>query len=173
MPQPDKTPYPDKTVASSAYDALPLAVLLVANGLLRVAGGAGGVLVGLYLANAAAHGASVAASLVGLVGAISFGAELLAALPMGILSDAVAPRWLLTGGALLGAVATQLFGMSGRAAVFFLSRGMEGAFLLIRKQDGAQWLSGIFAEHPEQIAWVMRGTRMDGLPSLRKDSTMR
>src|SRR5260370_10923900 len=45
---------------------------------------------------------------------------------MGLASDAIAPRALMTGGALLGAIATQLFGMSGRPSVFFLSRTVEG-----------------------------------------------
>ena len=45
---------------------------------------------------------------------------------MGMLSDAMAPRTLMTGGALLGAVATQLFGMAGWVRIFFLSRAIEG-----------------------------------------------
>src|SRR5260370_3637580 len=45
---------------------------------------------------------------------------------MGVASDAIAPRGLMTGGALLGAIATQLFGMSSRASIFFLSRTVEG-----------------------------------------------
>src|SRR5260370_27310907 len=45
---------------------------------------------------------------------------------MGLASDAIAPRALMTGGALLGAIAPQLFGMSGRPSVFFLSRTVEG-----------------------------------------------
>lgn len=121
-----KTLNPENAEVGLPHASLHLVLLLLANTLLRIAGGAGGILMGLYLSDAAARGARVDASLVGLVGAVSFGAELVAALPMGILSDAVAPRWLMTGGALLGAVATQLFGMSGRATVFFLSRGMEG-----------------------------------------------
>ena len=103
-----------------------LAALLVCNALLRVAGGASGILVGLYLSDSASHGANIDASFVGLVGAVSYGAELITALPMGILSDAIAPRWLMTLGALLGAMATQLFGMTGRPAIFGLSRGLEG-----------------------------------------------
>lgn len=119
-------PYPGHISVSSNPTSMHLTLLLVGNGLLRIAGGAGGILVGFYLADAASRGAHVDASLVGLIGAVSFGAELLAALPLGILSDAVAPRWLMTSGAMLGAVATQLFGMSGSASIFFLSRAMEG-----------------------------------------------
>jgi MFS family permease len=63
---------------------------------------------------------------VGVLGAISFGAELVAATPMGIASDAISPRALVTAGSLLGAGATQLFGMTGLMSIFFVSRGLEG-----------------------------------------------
>ncbi len=103
-----------------------LPLVLLGNALMRIAGGAGGVLVGLYLADLANRGATVDAILVGTLGAVSFVAELIGALPMGVMSDAVAPRALMTGGALLGAVATQLFGLSGMVSIFFLSRALEG-----------------------------------------------
>jgi len=45
---------------------------------------------------------------------------------MGLGSDAVAPRALMTGGAVLGALATQLFGLTSRPGIFFLSRSVEG-----------------------------------------------
>lgn len=79
---------------------------------MRISSGASGVLVGLYLGNLANHGSKVNAALVGTLGAVSFGAELAGALPMGIASDALAPRSLMTSGAFLGAIATQLFGLS-------------------------------------------------------------
>lgn len=123
----------------------------MANGLLRVAGGAGGILVGLYLSEASNRGASVDAATVGIVGAISFGAELVAAVPMGVLSDVIAPRWLMTLGALLGAGATQLFGMTGRAGIFILSRGLEGV--------------GAAAGGPALLAHLTDVT--DGRPALR------
>ena len=103
-----------------------VAVLILANAILRISGGASAVLVSLYLSEAAGRNAAVDATLVGLVGAVSFGAELVGSVPMGILSDAFAPRWLMTGGALLGATATQLFGLTSNSGVFFLSRGLEG-----------------------------------------------
>jgi MFS family permease len=93
---------------------------------MRIAGGASGILVGLYLADLANRGAPVDAALVGTLGAVSFGAELVGSVPMGLLSDAIAPRALMTCGALLGAVATQLFGMSGATSIFFVSRTAEG-----------------------------------------------
>jgi len=93
---------------------------------MRIAAGASGVLVGLYLAELANRGFSINAALVGTLGAVSFGVELIASVPMGLASDAIAPRALMTGGALLGAMATQLFGMSGQLGIFFLSRTVEG-----------------------------------------------
>jgi len=103
-----------------------LLLIIVGNGLMRISSGASGVLVGLYLANLANRGSNVNAALVGTLGAVSFGAELIGALPMGLGSDAVAPRALMTGGAVLGALATQLFGLTSRPGIFFLSRSLEG-----------------------------------------------
>jgi MFS family permease len=105
---------------------LNLIIVLIGNSLQRVAVGASGVLVGLYLAQLANRGSAIGAGLVGILGAVSFGAELVSATPMGIASDAVAPRALMTGGSLLGAFATQLFGMTGLVGIFFMSRGIEG-----------------------------------------------
>src|SRR5260370_159277 len=93
---------------------------------MRISSGASGILVGLYLANLANRSSNVSVALVGTLGAVSFGAELIAALPMGLASDVLAPRALITGGALLGAIATQLFGLTSRPSIFFLSRSMEG-----------------------------------------------
>src|SRR6266852_2612609 len=103
-----------------------LALILLGNAFMRIASGASGVLVGLYLADLANRGFRVNAALVGTLGAVAFGSELIASVPMGLASDAIAPRALMTGGALLGAIATQLFGMSSRPSIFFLSRTVEG-----------------------------------------------
>jgi len=111
---------------NDSMDALNLSLVLIGNSLQRIAAGASGVLVGLYLAQLANRGSAIGAGLVGVLGAVSFAAELIAAMPMGIASDAVAPRGLTTGGSLLGAGATQLFGMTGLVSIFFLSRGLEG-----------------------------------------------
>ncbi len=99
--------------ADLAHAARRLPVALLGNAVLRIAGGASGILVGLYLADLANKGERIGAALVGALGAVSFIAELLVALPVGMLADAFAPRLLMTSGALLGAVATQLFGMTG------------------------------------------------------------
>lgn len=106
--------------------ALRLTLVMIGNSLQRIAAGASGVLVGLYLAQLANHGSAIGAGLVGVLGGVSFAAELVTAIPMGIASDAIAPRGLMTGGSLLGAGATQLFGITGFVSIFFLSRGLEG-----------------------------------------------
>ncbi len=116
--------WPNAEAVAQARHRLPIALL--GNAFMRIAGGASGVLAGLYLADLANHGAQVDAALVGTLGAMSFGAELVFAVPTGMLSDAMAPRALMTGGALLGAIATQMFGMSGWVSIFFLSRAIEG-----------------------------------------------
>src|SRR5262245_34907571 len=103
-----------------------LPILLLGNALMRTAGGASGVLVGLFLAELAKQGAPVNTALVASLGAVSFAAEVVGALPMGLLSDALSPRALMTGGAVAGAAATQLFGMSTVTGIFFLSRACEG-----------------------------------------------
>jgi MFS family permease len=123
-------------VTELAYDSLTatqtapvprrIMVVLIANGLLRVANSAGGALVGFYLAHLAAQGKAVDAALVGMLGAVTSGAELTGALPLGMFTDRFSPRKLLVLGALLGAVATQLFGITGIVAIFFLSRAIEG-----------------------------------------------
>src|SRR5260221_2963420 len=103
-----------------------LALILLGNAFMRIASGASGVLVGLYLADLANRGFRVNAALVGTLWAVSFGSELIAGVPMGLASDAIAPRGLMTGGELLCAIATQLFGMSSRPSIFLLSRTVEG-----------------------------------------------
>ncbi|MGH9592587.1 MAG: MFS transporter, partial [Bryobacteraceae bacterium] len=103
-----------------------LTAVLVGNGFLRIASGAGGVLVGLYLAQLATQGLAGGAALAGTLGAVSFGMELAASIPMGLVSDALAPRILMTAGALFGAVGTQILGIGGRTAILFLGRSIEG-----------------------------------------------
>jgi MFS family permease len=94
--------------------------------MLRVAGGASSVLVGVYIADLASRGFPMGAGLVGTLAAMSFGAELTGAVPLGMLSDAVSARTLMTGGAVLAALATFLFGITHDAGVFVLSRALEG-----------------------------------------------
>jgi MFS family permease len=103
-----------------------LILVLLGYGLVRIAGAGSGVLVGLYIANLSNHRVAVGAALVGTLGAVSYAAELIGAFPLGVAADYISRRVLITGGSLLGAVATQLFGMSGHVSIFFLSRALEG-----------------------------------------------
>src|SRR5215472_1210350 len=103
-----------------------LTLVILANAALRIAGGASGVLVGVYVADLANRGFPVDAALVGVLSATSLGAELAGAIPMGLIADAIAARSLMTGGAILAAVATALFGWTRQIGVFALSRVLEG-----------------------------------------------
>jgi MFS family permease len=103
-----------------------LTAVLIANALLRVASSAGGALIGFYLASLARKGAHIDATLIGTLGAVVNGSEFLFAVPAGLLADRYPVRYLLAGCALLGGVATQLFGLSHLIAIFFVSRLLEG-----------------------------------------------
>jgi MFS family permease len=103
-----------------------LLLVIASNGILRVAGGASSILVGVYVADLANRGLPLGAGLVGTLAAISFGAELLGAVPLGMLSDVVSARTVMTTGALLAGLATWLFGLSESVSVFLASRTLEG-----------------------------------------------
>jgi MFS family permease len=101
-------------------------LVIAGNGMLRVASGASSVLVGVYIADLASRGLNVGAALAGMLAAISFGVELLAVVPLGMLSDVLSARALLTGGAILAGAATMLFGVSQDVSLFVVSRALEG-----------------------------------------------
>jgi len=84
------------------------------------------VLVGMYIADLADRGLPVGAGQVGTLAAISFGAELLGCVPLGMLSDAVPTLTLMTSGALLAAVATGSSVSLNEVSVFVVSRALEG-----------------------------------------------
>jgi MFS family permease len=139
---------------STDDDRLPhanLSWVISAHALLRIASGTSGILIGLYLASLNNHGAHLGAGLVGILSAVSFAAELFASIPMGLASDAMQPRWLMTGGAVVGALAAVLFAMSGSTSIFFLSRTLEGI--------------GAAAIVPALLAYLTDAT--DGRPALR------
>jgi MFS family permease len=100
--------------------------VLLAHGALRVAGGANGILIGLYLASLRNAGGTQDVRLVGILSAVSFAAELVASIPMGLASDAISPRLLMTAGAAVGAGAALLFGLTHSTSIFFASRTLEG-----------------------------------------------
>ena len=103
-----------------------LSVVLLANAMLRVAGGASAVLVGVYVADLAHGGVAIGAGLVGVLAAVSFGTELAGSVPLGLVADATSTRLLMTGGALVAAVATLLFGLTHDITLFVVSRALEG-----------------------------------------------
>lgn len=111
-----------------SFNRTRLNAVLLGNTFLRgsMAASGGNALVGFYLASLAVAGRPVDAALVGNLNATLDACALLVAVPLGALIDRTSPRLMLVGGALLGAIATQLFGISGVIAIFFLSRGLEG-----------------------------------------------
>src|SRR5437867_4208845 len=103
-----------------------LTSVLIGHAFMRIGGGAGGVLVGLYLSDLGNRGFNINAALVGVLGAVSFGVELMGAIPMGMLADIVAPRVLMTAGGVLGAAAIYVMAVTNVIPLFFLSRALEG-----------------------------------------------
>ncbi len=111
---------------AAPIDTTRLTAVLVGNGLKRIAASAGGVLIGFYLAYLASLGEMIDAALVGALAVTYNLVELSGAIPMGVLTDRFTPRALMVSGTILGAAATQLFGISGAVAIFFLARALEG-----------------------------------------------
>ena len=85
-----------------------LAAVISAHALLRVLSSAGAILVGIDLAQAGGV-TRPGVVLIGVLGAGAYGAELLASLPLGVAADAIPVRLLMAAGALLSALALQLF----------------------------------------------------------------
>ena len=83
-------------------------------------------MVGLYLSDLGNRGQKIDAALVGSLGAVSFAAELIGALPMGMLADIVAPRILMAAGGVLSAAGIYMMGVTTVIPLFFLSRMLEG-----------------------------------------------
>jgi len=103
-----------------------LTSVLIGHAFMRIGGGAGGVLVGLYLSDLGNRGFDINAALVGILGSVSFGAELAGAIPMGMAADTLAPRVLMIAGGVLGAGAIYIMGLTNAIPLFFLSRALEG-----------------------------------------------
>jgi MFS family permease len=119
-------PHPDSRTPEAPRASRRLPLVIVSNGILRVAGGASSVLVGLYVADLAHRGFDVGVALAGTLAAMSFGAELVSAVPLGILADVLPARLLMTVGALVAALAAVLFGATHHVEVFVVSRALEG-----------------------------------------------
>ena len=130
-------------------------IVLAGNALLRIAGGAGGVLIGLYFADQANRGLDVSPALVGMLGAVWYGAETVAALPMGVLADRLAPRILMVVGGLLGAMGMGLLGVTRFVPAFFFSRTLEGAAGAASAPSILAYLTDITEEAQELRGRVM------------------
>ncbi len=129
-----------------------LTAALVAHGLLRLAGWSSGALVGFYLAQLAATGRPVDAGLVGALGFVANMSELMGAFPLGWLVDRTSPRGVLLWGSVCGAVATQLFGLTGLTAIFFLSRALEGVSAAAVGPAVLTHLTNVTQGHPRRGA---------------------
>ncbi|MDJ0753847.1 MAG: MFS transporter [Ardenticatenaceae bacterium] len=108
----------------------PKRILAVLGGhaLLRMAtvASSASAMAGFYLAALARDGAPIGAGLVGLINGILEVAVLFGALPFGLLIDRRTPRFVLLLGIVMGALATQLFGLTALIPVFLVSRIVEG-----------------------------------------------
>jgi len=103
-----------KTLFNACAPKDRLSAALFGYGLVRIAGAASGVWWTYVadLATTAPRGRGAGRNVGG--GVVS--AKLLSALPLGIAADYIPRRILVSSGALLGAAATQLFGMSGQVS---------------------------------------------------------
>ncbi|MGH8327722.1 MAG: MFS transporter [Steroidobacteraceae bacterium] len=99
---------------------------IFAHALLRIAGSADAVLVGLFLALLSRKDAGIQASLAGLLGATAYGAELIASVPLGLTADLFPARSFMPLGALTSALGTRLFAATVSTPVFFASRAIQG-----------------------------------------------
>ncbi len=121
-----------------------LVTAILGHGLLRIAGSASAVLIGIYLAHLSSSDARIDAGLVGMLGAVSYAAELVASIPLGLAADAISPRWLMVGGACAGAAAVRIFALVPHPGIFYFSRALEGM--------------GVAAVTPPLLAWLARAT---------------
>jgi MFS family permease len=119
--------------------------VIMGNGVLRVAGGASTVLVGAYLADLNARGVPMSAAIVGGLAATSFGAELLGAIPLGVLSDFVPVRVLMSAGAMLAGIATLTFRFTHNVHIFIASRVLEGLAAAVSVPPMLAYLTDITA----------------------------
>ena len=119
-----------------------LAGTLSANALIRLDGSASGILVGLYLVwPQRGHLGSKGVGTAGTLGAVAFAAELLFSIPLGMLADAWQPRWVMVAGALLGAAAVQLFGLTHNTSILYVSRVLEGISVAATTSPLLAWLA--------------------------------
>lgn len=139
------------------FNASKLYAVLAANTLLRSAMTASGsnALVGFYLADLAVSGQNINPAIVGNLNATHDAIALLFAIPFGIMIDRFSPRVVLVMGALSGALATQLFGLTGLLGIFFVARGLEGIGTAATTPGILAYLTDATASVPEKRGQVM------------------
>ena len=98
--------------ATIRVGAFRLSVVIGANGLLRIANSTNGILIGFYLAYLAIHHHFVNAALLGAIGTTSSIAELVGAVPFGLLADRYPLRNIMFIGSLIASVTTLFFGLT-------------------------------------------------------------
>lgn len=139
------------------FDATKLYAVLAANTLLRSAVTASGsnALIGFYLADLALVDDSVSSALVGNLNATHDAIALLFAIPFGMMIDRFSPRIVLVLGSLSGAIATQLFGLTGLIGIFFVSRSLEGLGTSATTPGILAYLTDATVPVPEKRGQVM------------------
>lgn len=143
-------------IVSDRYDQR-LYALLSGNGLLRLsmAASSSSALAGFYLADLARQGVPIGAGIVGVINGVLDVAVLLGALPFGLLVDRRTPRFVLLLGVALGAIATQLFGITALIPVFILSRILEGLAFAAVSPSVLTHLTNITVGNPLRRGRVM------------------
>lgn len=110
----------EQTPASAL--GLPLKIVIGSSFLLRLAGGATGILLAAYLKRVV----GAQADLIGLLGAIFYLSELLLSPIFGALSDLKGRRFLLVLGPIVGAVALPFYPLTTAVVILCLGRLLEG-----------------------------------------------
>jgi MFS family permease len=103
-----------------------LSVVIGANGLLRIANSTNGILIGFYLAYLSVYHHFINAALLGAIGTTSSIAELVGAVPFGLLADRYPLRYIMFIGSLIASITTLFFGLTHFVAFFLVLRAIEG-----------------------------------------------
>ncbi len=134
---------------------MPVARLLVVNGLIRVAAAGSGQLFAYFLAERMASRVGAGAALVGLLGAAFFATELVGAPLAGRLADRVGQVRVLRWGPLFGVASATL--AAGAALGLEALSALGVALLLARLAEGSSAAAAV----PTTLALLSRGTEGD------------
>jgi MFS family permease len=141
--------------AGAAVGHYRITATILGNGLLRIASSANGVMIGFFVAYLARSGRPVGAALVGGLSLVTSLTELAGAVPIGALADRFSARSIMVTGALIGAFATQLFGITGVIFVFFFSRALEGVAAVCAGPPLLAHLTDVTQSRPQERGRVM------------------